>query len=79
MVLHRCRTPTDWLCPCGTVARALRSAGCEVEEVRHTRSDRATVERLTGQRKLPVVEFDDGDAVCDSLRIIDTLRRRGPD
>ena len=22
--LYRCNTPTDWLCPCGRVARALR-------------------------------------------------------
>ena len=25
--LYRCPTPTDWLCPCGTVARALRREG----------------------------------------------------
>ena len=25
--LHRCRTPTNWLCPCGRVARELRRGG----------------------------------------------------
>ena len=32
--LYRCPTPTDLLCPCGRVARALRRAGVAYEEVR---------------------------------------------
>src|ERR1700751_3611729 len=31
--LYRCNTPTDWLCPCGRVARALRREGIVVQEV----------------------------------------------
>ena len=33
-ILYRCRTPTDRLCACGKVARRLRRAGIDFEEVR---------------------------------------------
>jgi glutathione S-transferase len=73
--LYRCPTPTDVLCPCGRVARALRRAGVAYEEVRvpHRRGRRPAVERLTGQRRVPVLELDDGTAVCDSHRIVELL------
>ena len=32
--LYRCRTPTDWLCPCGRVARELRRRDVAFTEVR---------------------------------------------
>ena len=32
--LHRCRTPTNWLCPCGRVARELKRREIETETVR---------------------------------------------
>ena len=75
--LHRCRTPTDRLCPCGTVARALRRRGYEVSEIRVAwrNRDRPEVEQLTGQRHVPVVTID-GDAVCDSHRIREWLEHR---
>ena len=31
--LYRCNTPTDWLCPCGKIARALRRDGIAFEAV----------------------------------------------
>jgi glutathione S-transferase len=75
--LYRCRTPTDWLCPCGRVARELRKAGEPVDEVRvpWRRSDRGEVRALTGQDRVPVAVVD-GDAIVDSHRIVEHLRWR---
>lgn len=72
--LYRCPTPTDVLCPCGRVARALRRAGVDYDEVRvpHRRSRRAQIEQLTGQRRVPVLERD-GETICDSHRIVEHL------
>lgn len=80
-VLYRCTTPTNWLCPCGRVARALAREGIGVQEVRvpQRRSKRPEVEALTGQRRVPVLVID-GEAICDSKRIIEHLafRRSAP-
>jgi len=80
-ILYRCTTPTDWLCPCGRVARALRREGIDFEQVRvpQRRSRRAEVEALTDQRRVPVLVLD-GQAICDSHRILEYLehRRRHP-
>ena len=75
--LFRCRTPTDWLCPCGRVARELRKAGEEVEEVRvpWRKDDRDAVRELSGQPKVPLVVLE-GEAICDSQRIVEHLRWR---
>ena len=64
---HRCRTPTNRLCPCGRVARELARRGIETEErrVAWRRGDRDEVEELTGQAVVPVLVLD-GDAICDS-------------
>lgn len=77
VILHRCRTPTNWLCPCGRVARELARAGYEVREVRAPvrGPDRADVRALTGQDRVPVAVID-GDAICDSRRIVQHVRRR---
>ena len=77
--LYRCTTPTNWLCPCGKVARALGREGIEFTEVRvpQRRSRRPEVEALTGQRRVPVLVIE-GQAICDSRRIVEHLRyRRG--
>lgn len=76
--LHRCPTPTDLLCPCGRVARALRAAGVDFDEVRvpYRRGRRAQVLELTGQSRVPVLELD-GEAICDSRRIVEQLAWRG--
>ncbi len=78
--LYRCRTPTDWLCPCGRVARELRRHGVEYEEVRVARrkADREEVAALSGQRHVPVAVVG-GEAICDSRRIVEHLRWRARD
>lgn len=75
--LYRCTTPTNWLCPCGKVARALRREGIDFTEVRvpQRRSLRPEVEALTGQRRVPVLVIE-GDAICDSKRIVEHLEYR---
>ena len=76
-VLYRCRTPTDRLCACGRVARALRAANYAVEERRvpWRRGERDDVDALTGQRVVPVVVLG-REAICDSRRILEHLRWR---
>jgi glutaredoxin len=84
--LYRCRTPTNWLCPCGRVERELRRRGVEHDSVRvpFRRADRAEVRSLSGQDHVPLVIID-GEAICDSHRIVENLRWRseggqqGPD
>ena len=75
--LYRCLTPTDWLCPCGKVARALRRHGVAYDEVRvaFRKRDREEVGLLTGQRHVPVLVIG-GDAICDSKRIVEHLEHR---
>jgi glutathione S-transferase len=77
VVLHRCRTPTDRLCSCGRVARALRAGGYEFEERRvpWRRGERDEIDALTGQRHVPVVELG-REVICDSKRIVEHLRWR---
>jgi glutathione S-transferase len=76
-ILYRCSTPTDWLCPCGRVARALRREGIAVDTVRvpQRRSRRPEVEALSGQRRVPLLVLD-GEVICDSRRIVEHLRFR---
>ncbi len=75
--LYRCGTPTDWLCPCGTVARALRREGIahETVVVARRRSDRPEVEALSGQARVPLLIID-GEVICDSRRIREHLAFR---
>jgi glutathione S-transferase len=75
--LYRCNTPTDWLCPCGRVARTLRRDGIPFEQVAvpQRRSRRPEVEALTDQRRVPVLVID-GEAICDSRRIVEQLAAR---
>jgi glutaredoxin len=61
--LHRC--PVDFIKgphPCWRVQKALDDAGVDYEIVRepNRRSKRDRVEEMTGQRKLPFIEFEDG-------------------
>jgi glutathione S-transferase len=75
VTLHRCRTPTDRLCPCGRVARELRRQGIEAEQVRvpWRRAERAEVRGLSGQTTVPLLVID-GEGICDSRRIVEHLR-----
>ena len=62
--LHRCRSV--WAKfgghPCWRVQRELDAAGVEYEIVRgsHRRGKRERLEKLSGQRSYPVIEFSDG-------------------
>ena len=78
VVLHRCPTPTDRLCPCGRVARELKRAGLEVETVREPlrKRDRDGIRALTGQAKVPVLVLENGEAIVDSRRIVEHLEAR---
>jgi glutathione S-transferase len=76
-VLYRCRTPTNWLCPCGRVARELARQGIAAGERRvpPRREGRDDVVALTGQDRVPVLVLG-REAICDSRRIVEHLRRR---
>lgn len=76
-ILYRCPTPTNWLCACGRVARELRRAGVEAEEVRvpQRRRLREEVQAVSGQRRVPVLVID-GEPICDSHRIVEHLEWR---
>jgi glutaredoxin len=78
--LYRCRTPTDRLCACGRVARELRREGIDYEEVRVAwrRRDRDEVAEASGQRVVPLLVIE-GEAICDSRRIVEHLRARADD
>ena len=75
--LYRCSTPTNWLCPCGRIARTLKRDGIGYESVivPQRRSRRPEVEALSGQRRVPVLVLE-GDVICDSRRIVEALELR---
>jgi glutaredoxin len=74
VVLYRCRTPTNVLCPCGAVERRLRRLGIEhrTERVPYNRRDRPEIVELTGQKRVPVL-VDGDEVVHDSRRILQYL------
>ena len=74
IVLYRCPTPTDVLCPCGAVARRLRRLGLpyRVERLPYRRASRPEIEELTRQWRIPVI-VDDDEVVHDSKRILEYL------
>jgi glutathione S-transferase len=75
--LYRCTTPTDWLCPCGKVARALRRDAVAFTQVRvpRRRSRRPEVQELSGQPRVPLLVID-GEVISDSRRIVEHLEFR---
>jgi len=58
------------------VALALAHKGLEAESVWISPSDRSPVQRVSGQPLVPVVEFDDGAVVFDSMQIVRVLEER---
>ena len=74
IVLYRCPTPTNLLCPCGAVERRLRKLGLEheTERVPYRKSSRPEIEELTAQRRVPVL-VDGEEVVSDSKRILQYL------
>ncbi len=74
VILYRCPTPTNFLCPCGAAARRLRRSGVEyrTERVPYRKSSRPEIVELTSQRRVPVL-LDGDEIVHDSKRIIEYL------
>jgi len=70
VVLYRCPTRTNVLCPCGAVERRLRKLGIEhrTERVPYGRRLRPEIEELTGQRRVPVL-VDGDEVIHDSKRV----------
>lgn len=60
--LHRCSI--TWLKigahPCWKVQKALDEQGVDYEVVKGPLRDRSEVEGISGQKKYPVIEFEDG-------------------
>jgi glutathione S-transferase len=74
VVLYRCPTRTNVLCPCGAVARRLGKLELDyrTQRVPYRRSSRPEIEELTRQRRVPVL-VDGDEVVHDSKRIIQYL------
>jgi glutathione S-transferase len=67
-----------WKCPwCAAARQAIENVGAEVElvEVPYRREERDEVERVSGQRRVPVL-VDGGDVVVESRRVVRHLYRR---
>ena len=75
--LHRCRL--EWVKigahPCWKVQKALEEHGTDYEVVREPVRDRTQVEELSGQKKYPVIEFEDGRVYRDeSAQMAERIR-----
>jgi glutathione S-transferase len=77
--LHRC--PNVWVKlsahPCWRVQKALDDAGVEYELVKGPlrRGKRDELERISGQRRYPTIEFEDGSAYrADSSEMAARIR-----
>jgi glutathione S-transferase len=76
--------------PCGRAAKALDDAGhtYDMKEVKggslkfwtwpSRARDRAEVEKLSGQRAVPILVLDDGDVITGSGSIVHWARRNPP-
>jgi glutathione S-transferase len=79
--LHRC--PNEWVKlsghPCWKVQKALDEQGIEYEVVKGPlrRSKRDELERLSGQRQYPVIEFEDGQAYREDSKAMAERIRAG--
>ena len=79
--LHRCKV--HWLKTgghaCWRVESALQDMGIDYEivDASYRRSRRPEIERLTGQQRLPVVEFEDGTAYRDESKDMAARIRAG--
>jgi glutathione S-transferase len=75
-VLYRCRTPTNYLCNCGKVARKLKSKEIDFDQVRvpYRKSQRDEIDDLTKQRWVPVLVHGE-EVIHDSRRIVEYLDR----
>jgi glutathione S-transferase len=67
-----------WKCPwCAAARQAIENVGAEVElvEVPYPREERDEVERMSGQRRVPVL-VDGDDVVVESRRVVRHLYSR---
>jgi len=62
--------------PCWMAQKALDDAGIQYELVKHSplRPLRGDLKALTGQKKLPLVEFEDGTFLRESKAIAERAR-----
>ena len=75
--LHRCSgTAIKGPHPCWVAQHALDEAGVEYEVVKHSalRPFRGDVKAMTGQKTLPLVEFEDGTFLREAKVIADRAR-----
>ena len=75
--LHRCSgTIIKGKHPCWIAQQALDEAGIEYELVKHSalRPRRGDVQQLTGQKKVPLIEFEDGTFLRGSKEIAERAR-----
>jgi glutaredoxin 3 len=77
LVLYRCQTPTNVLCPCGAVERRLRRLELDhdTNRVSYRRAARPEIEELTRQSRVPVL-VDGDEVIHDSKRILQYLEWR---
>jgi len=78
--LHRCSN--IWVKlgghPCWRVQHALDQAGVDYVVVKHGYRNREAVEKLSGQKKYPVIEFEDGAAYREeSKQMAETITSGG--
>ena len=79
--LHRC--PNEWVKlsghPCWKVQKALDEQGVDYEVVKGPLrpSKRDDLERLSGQRKYPVIEYEDGRVYRDESKAMAERIRAG--
>jgi hypothetical protein len=79
--LHRC--PLSFIKTnghgCYQAQKALDEAGIEYELVKAPllRPKREEVKRLTGQEKLPIIEFEDGTAIREEGAVLAEMIRSG--
>jgi glutathione S-transferase len=72
--LHRCSAMfAKGPHPCWAAQKALDEAGIEYELVKHSplRFRRGDVEAMTGQKKVPLIEFEDGTFLRESRAIVE--------
>jgi glutathione S-transferase len=78
---HRCSgTAIKGPHPCWKVQRALDEAGIEYETVKHPsflRARRTELIALTGQQRLPAIEFEDGHVLRDESDVLVELIESG--
>ena len=79
--LHRCKN--EWVKvgghPCWRVQKALDQAGIEYELVKgpYSKTQRDELERLSGQGKYPVIEFEDGTVYREESKVMAETIRSG--